>query len=446
MAQAVRYGMDLNAACESLHQHEPQDSFREVMDSIFSIQEAVLEMRTEEGAPEAGDGTAHTSPEQRLRTQLESLLDNPAVLSRLRHAATALWLVRPEGWGRWLQERLHFTMAEAVLMACLESAPETAMLETLAVDALPLPNTDEEINAGVWITEDTMGGAGVMQALAAVYSEEPRRFFRALEGAIALSDLELASIALEGLLELIVQGGEPAHVIESVRSASTQSERLQSLQDLRQLLIEYNLYPGRTMLTSLSARLLRPGLGVESDALFRDLLARWRDWEGQWGAAIDLRVFSYLAICDPEFADRVDQLFGLHGTTELSARVGVLSGILWPRSSEVRQRVLQSYNRFRGRPRPTDPALVREVLLTDQVPTVRVSNGDWKRQVHEVLREAGICALAASIGEERRLRQALVRLLAEPVEDEYLQLYPYVDRYEIGVTERRAVLALMEKV
>ena len=79
------------------------------------------------------------------------------------------------------------TLGEAALQACIAAAPREATVETLLVDIRDDTASGE---ATVWITEATIGGAGVLEAFAAPrFVSEPTIFFAGLQAALVPTDL-----------------------------------------------------------------------------------------------------------------------------------------------------------------------------------------------------------------------------------------------------------------
>lgn len=445
LATACRLDLPLQTACESLRSTDPMPVFKEVMDSIFSIQEVRQAVSEEEGEDEeegAGSGVeSDRDPARppsgsgagkdrvgRLQQKLTDLLAQSVVVDRLNQLASSLWSPEPQAWGRWLRGKLHETFGQAVLSACMQRAPEHVGFDTLLMDPSNLDRESSEI-AGIHVTENTLGGAGVIQALTERFSEEPRTLFSAIEAALAPGDFELATIELKRFLIQVCADTGLAESVSKVREAFGHKEREKHRKELYRLLSEKGVHIGHVASVALNARLLRPGMDTQAYRLLLDLLDYWDQLESSFGVGIDHRVFCYLAATHKDFAPQLRCMVRAADDTDVTDIVAVVSGVLWPKASEVRQRNLESYNPFR-RPQLTDPLLVHQLLLVDKVASVLIDGADWVERLQEGLVAFGTCRLTAPVERESELHGAIVRVIAMPVDVEFLQLFPTVERFE----------------
>lgn len=113
----------------------------------------------------------HLAVQVGLKEPLATSLGRMDVLERLKLLAPEFDVPEPEAYGSWLRQTLHETLAEALLQACINTAPRHAATDTLVSDFEA--NTDNGYGR-VWISETTLGGAGVIQAFADAFSSEPR--------------------------------------------------------------------------------------------------------------------------------------------------------------------------------------------------------------------------------------------------------------------------------
>ncbi|SEH06422.1 protein DpdJ [Candidatus Venteria ishoeyi] len=426
----------LSQAAQELHADDPQAVFQEVMRCIFSLQEAQQHLAEENNETDEKP----TTRLGRLQQSLSAWLTEQEVLERLRELAQNLWQADEQEWAGWLRQRIHETLGQALFNACQQCAPRYAALNTLVMD---LGELEDEQPAKIWITETTLGGAGVMQALAQRFTEEPRQLFRAMESVLAPADLELTHIALARFVDIASEDQQTAEVLTQMRASNGHQAREVQRKQLYAHLSATGLHLSHAASVALNARLLRPGMTSCHDHLLRDLLHFRSHLENHLGIAIDLRVFCYLAAVHPDFAQRIGDLLLQHQVMEVTERVQVLSGILWPHSHELRQRSLESYNPFR-QSHTTDPLLVKELLLQHRVPSVALADADWSAQVHAHLADIGVCRLWTTQSQD--LHPALARLLVEPVNVAYLQLYPSVERFEQDAQSAAVVLSLRESL
>ena len=148
---------------------------------------------------------------------------------------------------------------------CRSALPENSATENLLVDW-----TQNEDGMTVWLTEQTLGGAGVVESLIALASAEPRKFFRAVDAALAPSDLERASDALGFLCRRIREDEAVADLAERCAAARDTSSGPTCSCELPSP-------PGARLCgwidfgVSANARLFRPGMGRELWSLLADL-------------------------------------------------------------------------------------------------------------------------------------------------------------------------------
>jgi hypothetical protein len=462
LAMACRFGFSLQEARDALSATDPMPVFKQVMESIFSIQEVRQAVTEEEGEDEAesdesGVERGRVPPEYplsgpggckdkvgRLQQRLTDLLSQSAVVDRLNQLASSLWAPEPQAWGKWLRRKLHETLGQAVLSACLQRAPEHVGFDTLLMDPGDVDRDSSE-TANVYVTENTLGGAGVIQALTESFSEEPRALFIAIEAALAPGDFELATIELKRFLIQVCADNSLAELVSKVRETFGHREREWYRKDLYRLLAEKGVHIGHVASVALYARLLRPGMNTDAYRLLLDLLDYWDQLESSFGVGIDHRVFCYLAATHKDFGQRLRRMVRAADDASITDIVAVLSGVIWPKASEIRQRNLESYNPFR-RTQLTDPLLVQQLLLVDKIASVPIDADDWVERLQEGLAASGTCRLTAPVERESELHGAIVKVIAMPVDVQFLQLFPTVERFEQTDRSVSVVFTLREAV
>ena len=425
---------DLPAALEALLADGLEVRLRDVANRILSVELDAVSEDDEEPPTETDDATHGEQLDQRW----EDLISNDNVASRLATLAPGLWDADPEDWGQWLRSRTHETLGEALLTAAYWAAPTHVAEDSLLLD-LERGTPDHDLNSDVevWLTEAALGGSGAVEALAHEATQDTHRLIRTLEAAIARSDVELTALGLEALIEAI--GADPivATAVEEVRRCTGHDDRVAAFNDLYQLLAARGIFVDQGFKVAVNHRILREGTGPSSDALLRDLISAWRTWEARLGLAIDLRTFSLVAASNDEFGPRVRELLEINTTTRVTAAeaAGVLSGLLWPRTIEVRSRAFQSYGPFRTRGY-TDPSLVRELLLLAGPHPLEYGSEGWREAFTNLLASSGIARLWATTEHESDLHAETYRLLASPVDVDYLQLFPVITEVsrETGTT------------
>lgn len=364
----------------------------------------------------------------------EDLLSANDTQQRILALAREMSHPDPDRWGRWLRERIHETLGQALLAAAHSAAPEHMAEGSLLLD---LDRGDPRCNVGdsveIWLTESTIGGSGAVEALAHKASETPRMLIDTLEAAISPAEAELTSGGLDELVEAFVEASDIAEVVGDVRSQMGHAERVVALQELYEILVRQGVYAETGLKVAMNHRILRAGTNLASDALVRDMVHAWRNWEQRLQVGIDLHTFCSIASSHPDFADRVRQLVAHGDPSDQGDRdaEGVLYGLLWPRQWEVRARALQSYQPFRAGGY-TDPALIRELLMDPGPAPVDFGMDDWDTQFAKSLSTAGVVRVRIPPGKEEEFSEVAFKLLGTPVEVDYLQLYPVISRHEVG--------------
>jgi hypothetical protein len=382
----------------------------------------------------------------RLQQALLLQLGRPIVRDRLRALAAQLVAVDPTLFSAWLRRLILETLGEAMLQACIAAAPRQATVDTLLVDIRDDATSDV---ASVWITETTLGGAGVLEAFADRFASEPRLFFSALDAALAPSDLELVDGSLREILMLSTSDAAIGDQVARLRATNSHSERAILWRTLSHTLARRGgIDLSHALSVSLNNRLLRAGSGPQLDRLLLDLQVHWDGIQNRFGFAIGLREYAYIASRDATLSSAVRAFLAATLPAAAIGHVTVLSAItslLWPRANEMRQRVLQSYNPFR-QTRSTDPAVVRHLLFSRAIATIAFSDPDWETELATAFEAQGTARLVADAGEARLFRAALVRLSAAPVSVGVLQFFPAVERIERADGRILATLTLREQV
>lgn len=382
----------------------------------------------------------------RLQHALLLHLGRPIVRDRLRALAAQLLAVDTAGFSAWLHRLTLETLGEAMLQACIAAAPRQATVDTLLVDIRD--DAAAEVSS-VWISETTLGGAGVLEAFADRFASEPRLFFSALDAALAPSDLELVDGGLREILTLSLNDSDIGNQIARLRATNSHSERAILWRSLsHQLAQRGGIDLSHALSVSLNNRLLRAGSGSQLDRLLLDLQSHWDATQDRFGIAIGLREYAYIASRDAALSNALHAFLAATLPAAAIAHVTVLSAVtslLWPRANEVRQRVLQSYNPFR-QTRSTDPAVVRHLLLSRAIATIAFSDPNWEAQLATAFEGQGTARLAADAGQAGQFRTALVQLAATPVSVGVLQFFPAIERVERADGRIFVTLTLREQV
>lgn len=438
-----------------LHDDRIEDVFGGVMDEVFGAMPATPADTDDSENSYADDGNDHEVGEPgtgaavgggRLQQALLLQLGRSVVRERLRAHATQLVSIDSVAFSTWLRRMLLDTLGEAMLQACIASAPRQATVDNLLVDIRD--DAASEV-ASVWISETTLGGAGVLEAFADRFASEPRLFFSALEAALTPTDLELVDGGLREVLVLCLDDPDIAEQIARLRATESHNERTVLWQVLsHQLAQRGGIDLSHALSVSLNNRLLRTGSGPQLDQLLIDLQFHWDATETRFGIAIGLREYAFIASNDSNLAAAVRAFMAATLSSEATTHLTVLSvitSLLWPRANEVRQQALQSYNPFR-QTRSTDPAVVRHLLLNRTTATITFDDPGWEAQLVAAFEAQGTARLGAVASHAEQFRSTLVQLVATPVSVGFLQFFPAVERVERVGGRTFVTLTLREQV
>lgn len=445
ISRALQDDTTLGVAVQTILDDDPVGIFSRALDALFSFQELATEL-AENAEEEDEDSDSESGQDERISRLEESLrasLGLPNVIARLRALASELDCPTPDRYAAWLRRTLQETLAEALLQACINTAPRQAATDTLVAD-LEQINTTE---ARIWITETTLGGAGVIQAFAEAFTSEPRALFRALEAAIAPTDLELANQGLKEFVRLACVDQEVQDLTAKMRGSTDHVSRAALRRELYVVLGRKGIDTGHAFSISLNARVLRLGSSPEWDRFLAMLMQEWDELEARFSVSIGVREMCFAALQIPRIRDELVSLLSVDGPTTFSDAelIQILGGSLWPRGIEIRQRTLQSYNPFRER-RLTDPALVRSLLLEVKYPPIHIDSPDWQDELALVLETTGTACLVIERTKEVALRSALIQTLATPVDIGFFQFYPMIEGVERMEKETKVLLTLREHV
>jgi hypothetical protein len=443
-------------AAELLSEERLQVVFHEVMSELFDALPPLPpdgdgddddDDNDDASGPGGGNGNRHQGHHQptRLQRGLSDQIARRVVRDRLRALAARFDLKEDKGYRRWLRQTVVHTLGEALLQACMAAAPRHAAIDGLLVD---IQDNEETGISRIWVTETTLGGAGVVQAFADRFAAEPRILFNALEASLAATDLELVDDGLKRVVALSLNDAEVGRRLVLLRASEGHREFAEQWKAFAGTLASRGAVDlGHALTVSLTSRLLRTGSGPALDKLLHRLLEHWNALEGRFGIALGLREFTYISSKDLAIAAEVRSFLAqLPGPG--AARISVIAAIgnlLWPRAAEIRQLALQSYNPYRTA-RVTDSALVRSLMLSDSSPEIDLSEASWRSALNGALERFGSARLVASSAAGPRLRAALVDLLATPVDVGFLQFFPAIDRIERSNGSISVLLVLREQV
>jgi len=418
--------------------------------SLVELQEAMVAEisgeRLERNVLGEGPVDAEQVPDQneepRRLAALIELCRSDDVAARLRDHATALWSNPGEpGWDTWYGQRYASTLGAAVIDACYRLCPQSSRQE-LALDFIGHDSPEEGL---FWITEVVPGGTGVIQSVIESYAEDPRRFLHLIEASLAPAEQEVVGDALAAvtLLSQATEGQSLRVQLDAVRRAWPEGRLPLStafaclVDELRTLALPTT----HGVLSALNARILRPGSGPLTDKLIAQLVNTWNEIEAGLGLEVDLRQFAAWAADAPSVVEMVNGLPGAQGQGA-PWRLSVVTGLLWPRGSSVRARVLNASHRFATHP-PADWQLVRNAVDWSR-PVVELDSEEWESRLEATLLASGSAILRTTPNKALRLKAELLRRLARPIDAGYLLAFPRTSGWHRTATSIDITLELRE--
>ncbi len=397
-----------------------------------------------ESADEEADAGTPENPEseQRLVRELRILIQNSEVIARLKVVASDLYAPPPLDWGNWLRDVATETISHLTLEAAGVVLSRTSNIATLLVDPLP---AKDSANAAFWLTEETLGGAGVIEEIAQLCETDPQRWTRTIEASLAPTDLELAMSTLRNLCDLVRDDASVAEMVSTCSRCINHLERDALRQQLFAILGAKGHIVGRTFSSSVNARLLRPGMRRSFFELLSELDQHRHELQARIGIQIDLRIFCRMAAAHPQFGPRLRAEFiSIRGSDLPVADVAqLLGGVLWPQPSEIRGSLFTSYHPFR-KSRIQEPGLVRALFSSSDPLRVSLEDADWINRVGKILADHGVVQLSMPRTKARELRCALVTITTTSFDVGWMQLYAAVDRIESDAHRLTAVLVIRE--
>lgn len=426
--EAIQGNVDLELAAASIVSGSASINLSEVLVIIFQSQAA------------DGKEEVELSSQNRLRSDLEALLTQPAILEELMALGRLLWEPVSDQWEQWLRKIYLCTLGAALLRTIGDLCP-TINPDDLSIDldrgplvnAHLAPRDDSQME--IWITEKSPGGSGLIEEFMRSYAEDPRRFFSMVRAALEMGEFELIDHQLIQLLNLLVgEGSETKDVIQRVRATNHHQQLIQATRDLRGALLRDGFSPFHGFLVSMGNRILRSGAGPATDSYLTLAIRRWDQEEERLGLEIDLRVICYW-LSQAEAIDAVVSETGIPaGEDRIAWRMSAIYGLLWGRGREIRQTSLQVRNQFSELP-PVERFLVIDSIVDDRV-RISVDSNDWMITATDLLAQGQLVTLTCVETKRALLGSALHTLITNPVETGYLRAYARLQ----GVRQTNSVL------
>jgi hypothetical protein len=324
------------------------------------------------------------------------------------------------GWYPWIRGRFLETIAAAVQVGVQALLPDFDVDNDLVLDVVDLG----EGVAEVFASDVSVGGGGLVESFYEEYMRDPRRFWGLVRGALDPTDAESTSSDLRRVVDGLVDGrfANAARVFrESEESAATLTLWRQFIREISQ----GGIPTSHSLAIACATRILRPASSPSSDHFIQWALDSWASFEDQCGIALDVGTVASVLADDPDTRDRLVQIVKPVGEPTADWTRGVLLELLWPSPEAMRAPTLQATISFAPRLASTERTLVLEAL-GDTTHVIDVADPDWRTTFDDVLSAFGRGTLAVTVGEQSKLRAAMLDVMTTPVEIGALFLHPRV--------------------
>ena len=150
----------------------------------------------------------HLAPRGQLDMNLHADLElcrNDSVRTQLLQLAQVLFEEDPD-WHNWCLQRLFATLGGALHASCLQASTQVSaddLLLDIFAAAIDVSIDADQRSGTIWITEETIGGNGVVEDVAFQLASDPQLFFQLVESALQPTERELIDSELSRFLALI---------------------------------------------------------------------------------------------------------------------------------------------------------------------------------------------------------------------------------------------------
>jgi len=368
--------------------------------------------------PVAGDDEHSLDMPVKLRDNLLSLWQNSTVQRRIEELERSLWVTPGPEFELWMKRRFLSAMGQAFRLATL-SRVEGVSEDDLILDIVWDGTSDAEL----YLTEETPGGLGHIEAVVAEMRRSPESFPEGVRNAFSLCPRQDVADSLLAFLDAILHepsDGPLRQAMNRLRNANDFKQIADASESLRSALSEAGLDSSRSLVVALVSRFLRPGSSFATDRLTYFVNRLWRKHAQRIGIPIDPAVWAY--ICATYEPSR----------RRFSAALGDLSGGQEPTPAQIYRLVQQlliescedscpeclvDHNRY------NDAAQASRALgsrwFVSAPPIINLdNNNDWQRQLRELLCRDGMVDLKVSRDKAAHAMAEIQGLLAEELEVE----------------------------
>ena len=437
--EAIQNQSDLSTAADAIRSGSASISLSNALSILF--QSEIID----DDEINEGEG------QDRLRIDLEALLNEPTIISDLHELSSLLWEPINNTWEPWLRNVYQSTLAASMHRSIIDLCPSIDPANLIVdLDRGPFDDfnqvpIDDNI-VEIWITEKGPGGSGLIEEFMRRYSEDPRRYFSIVRASLEMGEFELIDHQLTVLFNVLTDDGDSLtrDLIQKYRTSSSNDEKINLFRDVRLSLVKEGFSPFHGFLVSMANRVLRQGVGAVTDNYLNMAIQRWNSEESRLGLEIDLRVICYWFSQESDI-DRVATEVGISEDHDLTTwRMNAIYGLLWARGRTIRQSSLKLRNPFCELPQIERLLVIASI--NDDREMVSIMNDDWLKQVATLLKSGMQVTLTCDESERSRLSSALNALITNPIETGYLRAYARLQGFRQSNSALEADIELVEAV
>ncbi len=370
--------------------------------------------------PAPGDNEHAPEAPAKLRDNILSLWQDPAVVAHVERLEHSLWERPDDSFTFWTKQRFLSALSQALRSAVL-SGVDGVSEDDLTLDIL----WDGRGDAQLYLTEEASGGLGHIEAIVAEMRRAPEAIPEGVRHALSFCPRQENATSLLAFLGILMREPSegPLHAVMAVLRAATDFQRLAAAAEmLRNALGDAGLDASRSFVVTLVARFLRPGSSPGTDRLIYVANALWRKRAKRLGIPIDPAVWSYVCATFPparrRFAQALRSLSGGHEPT--TAQIyRVVQQMLIEGCEDACPECLSDYNRYNAA-EPGSRALAARWFAATPPHVQLESAPNWQQDIRSLLcRHA---AVDLSFGREKAsiVMAEVQKLLAEELEVESL--------------------------
>ncbi|WP_033105465.1 protein DpdJ [Microbacterium profundi] len=356
----------------------------------------------------------------RTLTALTALAANPLVQSVIEEHARLLVAADVLGSTSTLLDRVFVdTIANAVLTAA-EEALSDSQDGDLAVDVVLSPY---DRSFRILVSETSIGGLGLMEKLHRDYALDPRRFWDSVTRATTATEAEDVDESMQSIVAALISPDNAiSRGVHKFRAADGIDETDGALRELLASWTDLEGPPSHLLVSTLAARMLRPGSSTAIDQIVAALTAAWVREERRLGIEIDARTLTYHA-----------------SRGQLGVDLGPLSAdaafsLLWLRGPQARSQRLEHWHPYQSN--VTIERRIVEHVVRQNTPVVDVTKPDWVVKYSRVLESNGRVLLSSPYISRTHLATGLRIAVVTPVERNGLRTYARV----IALRQRNGVV------